>query len=410
MREMCSPHLSADTPLPSRVYYLRTFYDGEPERFIQVLASYTMMNDDELDLDTFTELDGDRRFIHVEHEEIEMKLLLKPEPLTRQRAIAPDSEDWSHVTKFSWTSDRRKPEADLLRLANQVQVEGITRLVGHRSITSVKEMRSGITFTKPYSFRGGSSAVPSSSQSQLPSALSQSLSDVHGLSIARNTGEHPLRKFKSADAGTKSSKRSRSACNQSNPSCNEVTYDVEEAQGASLLVPSSSLHDNRILRCLFASGAVGTASRFYQGAQILYFEGHILHRDISENNIIITDSKPGFAGMLIDMDLAKELRSKRSGARCRTGTMDFMAIEVLLNIGHTYRHDLESFFYVLLWQCGRRDWEFVRNPKGQPTPSLLTKWYNGSFEEIAIAKEGVIGANRFEFILAEFSPEFQTTL
>ncbi|EEH20311.2 hypothetical protein PABG_02570 [Paracoccidioides brasiliensis Pb03] len=56
--------------------------------------------------------------------------------------------------------------------------------------------------------------------------------------------------------------------------------------------------------------------------------------------------------------------------------MEFMAIEVLLNVDHTYRHDLESFFYVLLWQCSRRGWGSVGNPKGQPTPSLLTKWYS----------------------------------
>ena len=110
--------------------------------------------------------------------------------------------------------------------------------------------------------------------------------------------------------------------------------------------------------------------------------------------------------MLIDMDLAKELGSGQSGARCCTGTMEFMAIEVLLNIDHTYQHDLKSFFYVLLWQCGRRSWGFVHNQKGQPTPSLLTKWYTGSYKEIATAKEGVIGANRFELILAEFPPEF----
>ncbi|KAL1952470.1 hypothetical protein VTO42DRAFT_5291 [Malbranchea cinnamomea] len=84
-----------------------------------------------------------------------------------------------------------------------------------------------------------------------------------------------------------------------------------------------------------------------------------------------------------------------------------MAIEVLLNIDHTYRHDLESFFYVLLWQCGRRGWEFVRNLEDQPRNSLLTQWYTGSYDEIAIAKQGSVDANRFELILAkEFPPEF----
>ena len=39
--------------------------------------------------------------------------------------------------------------------------------------------------------------------------------------------------------------------------------------------------------------------------------------------------------MLIDMDLAKELGKGRSGARRRTDTVEFMAIEVLLNDDHT---------------------------------------------------------------------------
>ena len=52
--------------------------------------------------------------------------------------------------------------------------------------------------------------------------------------------------------------------------------------------------------------------------------------------------------MLIDLDLAKEWDSGTSGARHRTGTMDFMAMEVLEGRAHTYRYDLESFFYVFL--------------------------------------------------------------
>ena len=54
--------------------------------------------------------------------------------------------------------------------------------------------------------------------------------------------------------------------------------------------------------------------------------------------------------MLIDLDLAKEGKGP-SGARHRTGTMEFMAIEVLLRISHTYRHDIEAFFYVLIWHA-----------------------------------------------------------
>ena len=90
----------------------------------------------------------------------------------------------------------------------------------------------------------------------------------------------------------------------------------------------------------------------------LFTNGDILHRDISENNVIITDPSEanGFTGMLIDLDLAKVVGSERSGARHQTGTVEFMAIQVLQKAAHTYRHDLESFFYVLLWICARRAW------------------------------------------------------
>ncbi|KAL1971575.1 hypothetical protein VTN31DRAFT_2196 [Thermomyces dupontii] len=395
----------------------------EPERFIRLIAGYTMMDEEELGLDTFMERDGDRRFIRVEHEGTERKLQLELEPLTRQRAIvcrgtscfltkAPDSDDWDHVAKFSWTSDRRNPEAHLLELAKQKEVEGIARLVGHQH----QRLRSGITFTRPYTFGGTSSAASSFSQSQSPSV--RSFSELHGLTIAESAGECPSMKRKSVDVGPKS-KRSRSN-SRSIPPQNEVTYDVVEAQGTSLLAPSDGPYDNRILRCLVIYPA-GRPIHKYQSLlellealrdaikahESLYCKGNILHRDVSENNIIITDSKKtGRVGMLIDLDLAKELGTQRSGARCRTGTMEFMAIDVLLNRDHTYRHDLESFFYVLIWQCGRRGWQFVNRLKDRPADSSFTDWYTGFFRKIANAKIGNMTAKGFGQILEEFPPEF----
>ncbi|PHH88324.1 hypothetical protein CDD83_7692 [Cordyceps sp. RAO-2017] len=126
-----------------------------------------MMNDEELGLDTFTEQNGNGPSIQIEQDGTSgrKRLPLESQPFTRQRAIVcrgtscyltkpPDSEDWSYVAKFSWTSDRRKPEADLLRLARQKGAEGIAELIGHRRMTSLNEMRSGLKFTNPYSFRG----------------------------------------------------------------------------------------------------------------------------------------------------------------------------------------------------------------------------------------------------------------
>ncbi|KAF2459673.1 hypothetical protein BDY21DRAFT_338901 [Lineolata rhizophorae] len=399
----------------------------EPERFIQVIAGYTMMNEEELGLDTFTERDGDGRLIFIEQDGAlgRKRLRLESQPFTRQRAIVcrgtscyltkpPESDEWSYVAKFSWTSDRRKPEADLLRLARQRGVEGIARLIGHRRIASINEIRSDLTFKKPYSFRGTPSAASSFSQSfsqSQSSAVTRPTSKLHGLSIA----DRLSRKRKSSDLSRKPSKRSRTSSQKLSQPQREVTYDVEEPQGTSLLAPNNGPYDNRVFRCLVISPAGRAIYTFESPLELLaalrdaikahrslYMKGNILHRDISENNIIITDPKrTGVTGMLIDLDLAKELSNGLSGARCRTGTMEFMAIEVLLGISHTYRHDLESFFYVLIWQCARRGW-------GQewPEDTLITQWYTGSYREIAFAKRGGMSVDGFEYILEEFPPRF----
>ena len=137
----------------------------------------------------------------------------------------------------------------------------------------------------------------------------------------------------------------------------------------------------------------------------LYLEGSILHRDISENNIIITNPKQanGFTGMLIDADLAKIVGGGRTGARHQRGTMEFMAIEVLRKVAHTYRHDLESFFYVLLWICARRAWEreFGCKLVDRPIESMLRNWYTGSYKEIARSKQYDMGVDGFEELLTD---------
>lgn len=61
--------------------------------------------------------------------------------------------------------------------------------------------------------------------------------------------------------------------------------------------------------------------------------------------------------MLIDLDLAKQVGSGRLDARHQTGTMEFMVTEAVRKATHTFRHDLESFFHLLLWICARRVWE-----------------------------------------------------
>jgi len=410
--------------------YSSTVFDihEEPERFIRTIAAYAMMSDEELGLDTFIERDDGDQFITVVEDATgkERRLQLEPVPIAYQRAIVcrgtscfrartPSSKDLQYVVKFSWVSDKRRPEADLLRLARERGVKGVAKLFGHHHITSIANMREGLTFGKPYAFRN-TTLSPASSFSQPQSLLSQSFGQLYGLGTA---GELP-KKRKSVDAGGSPSKRSRS--NSQSPDKAKREKEVN-SQTTSLYTHDDSSFDNRIFRCLVISPA-GRAIREFRSIpellealrdaikahRSLYINGKILHRDISENNIIITDPKEadGFTGMLIDEDLAKEIGSGRSGARHQTGTMEFMAIEVLRRVSHTYRHDLESFFYVLLWMCARRVWEkeFQCMLVDRPKRDILTKWYTGSYDDIADAKKGYMHVDEFENILKEFPLAF----
>ncbi|RPB20401.1 hypothetical protein L211DRAFT_751618, partial [Terfezia boudieri ATCC MYA-4762] len=99
--------------------------------------------------------------------------------------------------------------------------------------------------------------------------------------------------------------------------------------------------------------------------QSLLRSAGILHRDISPNNIMLYNPEDSDTlasdlpkGFLIDLDLAKYIGPNTTtadgtlnGVRRRTGTMLFMAIEILMVTcsRHCWRHDLESFLYVLIW-------------------------------------------------------------
>jgi serine/threonine protein kinase len=143
-----------------------------------------------------------------------------------------------------------------------------------------------------------------------------------------------------------------------------------------LETPKNGLFDNRIFSYLVISSLgrpinefksvkefLKACHDFIKAHKSLYYDGKILYRDISENNIIVTDAEGEGdpREMLINFNLAKELDSGSSGARHRTEIIKFMAIEVLEGRAHTYRHDLKSFFYVFLWVIIRYGQETDKN-------------------------------------------------
>ncbi|MCJ1469210.1 hypothetical protein MMC07_007843 [Pseudocyphellaria aurata] len=109
----------------------------KPEKFIQALVGYTLMNDDELGLNNFIEHDGDDNSITIREytTEKDIKIQLEQQSMVIHRAIicrgttCYRSKDGTKVVKPSWPSDsRRPPEADLLRTARECGVTGVATL------------------------------------------------------------------------------------------------------------------------------------------------------------------------------------------------------------------------------------------------------------------------------------------
>ncbi|KAI0273372.1 kinase-like domain-containing protein, partial [Gloeopeniophorella convolvens] len=84
-----------------------------------------------------------------------------------------------------------------------------------------------------------------------------------------------------------------------------------------------------------------------------YGKTGILHHDVSACNILIGDDGKG---ILIDWDLSKKLSMEGEGRprrATRTGTWQFISMGLLMNPTsrpHELQDDLESFFWVLLYQ------------------------------------------------------------
>ncbi|KAI9779875.1 MAG: hypothetical protein M1816_003322 [Peltula sp. TS41687] len=413
--------------------YSSTEFDihEQPERFIQAIGGYLMMSDSELGLDTFVDHHGSDQFITVVEtgSGVETRLQLDPEPIAYQRAIVcrgtscyrakrAGAESWEYVVKLSWRSDKRRAEGELLKLAQQRGVEGVAEIFAHEEITSIKQLRSGLHFGRPYKFQNDMRSTSSSFHSKSRSLLAQSFSNLYsqGLGITHGSSSQ---KRKAKDDGQGATKRSRSN-SQASIHTMDAPIATYTTQKTSLYETNSDTFDNRIF-CYLVISPPGRAIRDFRSLKelleafrdairahkSLYEKGKILHRDISENNIIITEDNRDYKGILIDLDLAKELGSGPSGARHRTGTMEFMAIEVLKGVSHTYRHDLESFFYVFLWVCILHGWVFSGHRHKQRQSRYLRKWYQGDYIDIAATKLGHMDKNLFEEIVAEFPPQFE---
>ena len=81
-----------------------------------------------------------------------------------------------------------------------------------------------------------------------------------------------------------------------------------------------------------------------------------------------------------------------------------MAIGVLKGERHTYRHDLESLFYVFLWTI------ITDHKSSSPLGSKLEAWSRGTWDDPALPQRKLLDMTRdgFQTILKEFGPQYHS--
>ncbi|OZJ01550.1 hypothetical protein BZG36_05569, partial [Bifiguratus adelaidae] len=186
-----------------------------------------------------------------------------------------------------------------------------------------------------------------------------------------------------------------------------------------------------------------------KGHRSLY-EASILHRDVSERNVLLNGSNGLGEGWLIDLDMAclvedrddqapstpepdsRKSRKRRGGPLLdgtpprkkpvrresdkaanetadlystssksaeesegfkgpKTGTVPYMACGVLRGEEHSLKHDLESFFYVLYLIPFTYDTPFQGRQSSKGIPEVINNWCRGDLQQCGDLKKGVMG-------------------
>ncbi|KAH9906931.1 FunK1 protein kinase [Xylariomycetidae sp. FL2044] len=344
-------------------------------RVLATLASYSLMSDEELGRDFVVRPgDGDgtgRRVALADGGGEERVYRLEEKPIVVRQALfgngpccygAISEADGSRcAVKFSWRWARKSSEKKIFEIVESNKNTtpwGLPSLVDYRELIGTPDLRAGLMFGAQRTLLAGEGQI---------------------------AGQ--VVKAPSPDGG--------------------ILEHTEETGG---------FFRNRILTCIVTSPLGRPLHSFNSPLELLQaladaIRGHrfllqscvILHRDVSEGNIIIVESQgpeAGPKGVLIDFDSAMNLAAERPKAGQVVGTRMFRAIGLLEKMEHTYRHDLESFFYVLLWAV------IANRSKSIPEQSRLRRWTEGTSQDAAMRKMADIGDEGFEIILSEFQPEF----
>ncbi|RXW18220.1 hypothetical protein EST38_g7637 [Candolleomyces aberdarensis] len=153
---------------------------------------------------------------------------------------------------------------------------------------------------------------------------------------------------------------------------------------------------------------------FVPGHHAAWRKGKLLHRDLSEGNLMILRKDGKVKGVLNDWDMASPVDDNglviSSAADHCTGTRPFMAMDLLLkpDAPHFYRHDAESFIYVLLWATIHYD---IENQRVMPPNRHLTPWLSDDDGANHNHKNAfLLSDHTAKSIFDQVRPEFQGVL
>ena len=119
------------------------------------------MSNAELGLDQYIKREDEDQFITVRSDVAQNKKRLQVENQSffKQPAVACwgttcfRAIDRKKVVEFSWTSDKRHCESELLKSAHAKGVQGVAHFVWYEKLTSIRELRNGMTFPALHPFR-----------------------------------------------------------------------------------------------------------------------------------------------------------------------------------------------------------------------------------------------------------------
>ncbi|VCU39369.1 Bgt-50094 [Blumeria graminis f. sp. tritici] len=333
------------------------------EALVRALSSYMLMSDDELGLDPIIRYDEeDRCFVKIPKGRKKQRTNeISPQPVRRSEAISSrgntcfKTRDNKYLIKFSWGSGAKRSELEYLELAKKLP--GVIHLKKSKSLYKVETHRKGIDFSTGYKWEMNSEEAHLS----------------HGKTMDPKVEDYYMKR--------------------------ELTFAKLSPFGR----PLNS--------CSTVREFVGGIRDAIIGHRNLH-EIQILHGDVSEGNIILfgPNHKGVTKGLLIDLDMSTLLQDSRDNdeAKVITGTTKFMALRLLagirdkdFSIQQTYRHDLESFFYVLLVGC----MSYGRDPES--VPDYLEQWCTPSSALNYGMKQSHIVCDFEKQIIGFFSPKFE---